>query len=93
MEKSSLTRRIILVEKEYKGCNPDWSKTKDRVVLWEGSSIRERASIMRRNMEKDFIMRGNVDDGQKGSIMRRKFFCVKRFLLGEGRSILRRMFY
>ena len=25
--------RIILVEKEYKGCNPDWSKTKERVVL------------------------------------------------------------
>ena len=35
-------------------------------------------------------MRRNVDDGQKGSIMRRKFFCVKRFLLGESRSILRR---
>ena len=40
-------------------------------------------------MEKNLIMRRNVDDGQKGSIMRRKFFCVKRFLLGEGHSILR----
>ena len=32
-KEGSLIRRIHLVEKEYKGCNPDWSKTKERVAL------------------------------------------------------------
>ena len=107
LQKGVLIRRIFLVEQEYKGCNPDWSKTMERVALWEGSSIIEKPSIMRRKVyyekhveNKLFLWEGRSIGEKRNTIiweghsvmekaiMRRKFFYVKRFLLGEG-SILR----